>query len=119
LLILFVFFFIFSSEQATSGTVSNFNLLPFADPGISLFKLARDARFQAVLEEVDAAGTHTDWDRCSTDDRVLALLEMRGTTPLDKLSLRDGRSSLDARRTKSGLGSLRYRFVRWKLSKEM
>jgi len=48
LLIRFVFFLAFSSS-AGSATVSNLSLLPFEEPGIKRFKLAKDARFQALL----------------------------------------------------------------------
>ena len=43
---------------------------------------------------------------------------MRGRAVLDILSDKDGRSSFDVLRMKSGLGSVRYLFVRGKLSKE-
>lgn len=47
---------------------------------------------------------------------MLALLDIRGMAPLERLSVRDGKSSLDARSTKSLLGSPRYRVDRGKFS---
>src|SRR6201996_566267 len=102
-----VFFLLFSSIAAASGTVSNLSLLPFEDPGISRFRLAKLERFHAcwLSDLLDVEGTIIDADRCSTEDLVFALLENLGMAPLEILSLREGRSSFDARRTMSGLGS--------------
>jgi hypothetical protein len=106
-----VFFLLFSSSAAASGTVSNLSLLPCDDPGIRRLRLAKLDRFHAwVLSDLlEVDGTIMDADRCSPEDLVPALLENLGMTPLEMLSLRDGRSSLEARRTISGLGSPRSR----------
>lgn len=86
--------------------VSNLSLLPFAEPGISRFKLARLDRFQFPWTlDLDVEGTIIDCERCSTDDLVHALLDTLGSAPLEMLSLNEGRSSFDARSTKSGLNS--------------
>lgn len=95
-----------SSMTEESGTVSNFNLLPFEDPGISRLRLARLALFHACwLLDREVDGTIIEAERCSIDDLVPALLEKRGKAPLEILSLSEGRSSLEALSTKSGLWS--------------
>jgi len=102
----FVFFLLFSSIAATSGIVSNLSLLPLEEPGIKRLRLARLDRFHACeLFDLEVDGRITELDRCSTEDLVFALLENLGTAPLEILSLREGRSSFDARKTISGLGS--------------
>ena len=86
---------------------------------MSRFRLAKLARFQAAFEDRAVAGTQTDCVRCSAEDRVFALLDILGTAPLDMLSLRDGKSSLDPRKKWSGPGSERKRLVCGKLSNEI
>lgn len=68
--------------------------------------------------ELEAEGMMVEVGRCSTEDRVPALLENLGSAALEILSLREGRSSLEARSTKSGLGSPKNRLGRDAMSKE-
>ena len=119
LLILLVFFLLFSSAVA-SGTVSNLSLLPLDEPGMSRFRLAKLARFHACwLFDLEVDGSIMECERCSVEERVPALLENRGNAALEMLSLSDGRSSFDARSTKSGLGSFKNRLGRERVSNEM
>lgn len=120
LLILWDLRLVLSSMTEISGTVSNFSLLPCEDPGINRFRLAKLALFHACwLLERDVDGTIIEAERCSIDDLVPALLENLGSAPLEILSLSDGRSSLEARSTKSGLNSAWDREGGDRLSKEM
>jgi len=83
------------------------------------FRLAKLERFHVCwLCDLDVDGTIIDADRCSTDDLVPALLENLGIAPLEMLSLREGRSSFEARRTISGLGSPSSRDGRHEASNE-
>ena len=75
---------------------------------MSLVKLTKLARLEARAADHEA-GPEKDADRCSAEERVLALLEMRGTWPVavETESVNEGMSSVDGRRECSLLGAFR------------
>ena len=96
-LLMRLLFLLTLSVSAGAAVSSNLSLLPFAEPGMSLLRLARLARFQA-WPALTCPGPENDTAPCSVEERVPALDENRGMMPVETLSVKEGRSSFDPRK---------------------